>query len=330
MSDRDTRRRCPDRRRRSGGAVGRAAAGAAAEGAGRRAALDRGPRERRARPARTCCRAPSSIRRALRDLIPDFERTGAPLASAVHHDAVYFLTRTGKIKLPITPPPLRNHGNYIISLNRFVKWLAGLVEAEGHRHLHRVSRRPNCCSTANAWSASAPAIAASASTASGRRRSSRRRHPRQGHDLRRRRARQPDEGARPAARARRWPEPAALCDRHQGAVGGSRGSTRGRHASSTRWAIRCGMDEFGGGFIYAMPDGALSLGFVAGLDYHDPMFDPHVAFQHFKRHPLVCGAARRRTDGALRREGAAGRRLAHDSETVRGRRADRRRCRRAS
>src|SRR5207244_11600434 len=30
-----------------------------------------------------------------------------------------------------TPPPLHNHGNYIISLNKFVKWLAGLVEAEG-------------------------------------------------------------------------------------------------------------------------------------------------------------------------------------------------------
>ena len=48
------------------------------------------------------------------------------------------------------------------------------------------------------------------------------------------------------------------------------------------------MDEFGGGFIYAMPDGVLSVGFLAGLDYRDPMFDPHVAFQHFKRHPLVA------------------------------------------
>ena len=32
---------------------------------------------------------------------------------------------------PITPPFFRNHGNYIISLNKFVKWLGGLVEAEG-------------------------------------------------------------------------------------------------------------------------------------------------------------------------------------------------------
>src|SRR3990172_8366198 len=61
---------------------------------------------------------------------PDFREKGAPLASEVHDDSVYFLTRTGRVRLPFTPPPLRNHGNFVISLNRFVKWMAGLVEAE--------------------------------------------------------------------------------------------------------------------------------------------------------------------------------------------------------
>src|SRR5918995_6802436 len=68
---------------------------------------------------------------ALRQLVPDFKDKGAPLASEVRHDHVYFLRRGGKIKFPLTPPPLRNHGNYIISLNTFVKWLGSLVEAEG-------------------------------------------------------------------------------------------------------------------------------------------------------------------------------------------------------
>jgi hypothetical protein len=48
------------------------------------------------------------------------------------------------------------------------------------------------------------------------------------------------------------------------------------------------MEEFGGGFIYSMPEGRLAVGFVCGLDYQDPMFDPHVRFQHFKRHPLIA------------------------------------------
>lgn len=46
--------------------------------------------------------------------------------------------------------------------------------------------------------------------------------------------------------------------------------------------------EFGGGFIYVLPNGTISVGLVAGLDYRDPWFDPHVAFQKFKQHPLVA------------------------------------------
>src|SRR3954469_8787604 len=42
---------------------------------------------------------------ALRLLLPDYRERGAPLATPVHHDSVYFLTRSGKIKFPVTPPP---------------------------------------------------------------------------------------------------------------------------------------------------------------------------------------------------------------------------------
>jgi electron-transferring-flavoprotein dehydrogenase len=60
-------------------------------------------------------------------------------------------------------------------------------------------------------------------------------------------------------------------------------------------------EEFGGGFIYALPDRLVSLGLVVGLDYHDPLFDPHVAFNRFKRHPLI---ARLLDGGRLVRYGA--------------------------
>src|SRR5688572_14666814 len=69
--------------------------------------------------------------RALRDLVPDFEGKGAPIAGEVQVDRIYFLTRGSKVPFPMTPPPLKNHGNYIISLSRLVKWLSGLAEAEG-------------------------------------------------------------------------------------------------------------------------------------------------------------------------------------------------------
>src|SRR5881397_1896245 len=47
----------------------------------------------------------------LKDLIPDFAEKGAPLATPVHRDDIYFLTRTAKVRLPITPPFFQNHGN---------------------------------------------------------------------------------------------------------------------------------------------------------------------------------------------------------------------------
>src|ERR1700691_4928712 len=67
---------------------------------------------------------------ALRELVPDFEKT-APLDTPVTSDAVYFLTEAKARKLPITPPPFQQHGNYVVSLNKMVKWLAERVEEKG-------------------------------------------------------------------------------------------------------------------------------------------------------------------------------------------------------
>src|SRR2546427_9629156 len=68
--------------------------------------------------------------RSMQELLPGFERE-APLDAEVTKEAVYFLTEKSKFKFPITPPPLRDHGNYVISLNRFVKWLGSKVEETG-------------------------------------------------------------------------------------------------------------------------------------------------------------------------------------------------------
>src|SRR6266567_2527130 len=62
--------------------------------------------------------------RSMRELLPGFE-TEAPLDAQVTKEAVYFLSEKAKLKFPITPPPLQDHGNYVISLNRFVNWLGG-------------------------------------------------------------------------------------------------------------------------------------------------------------------------------------------------------------
>src|SRR5215470_4291237 len=68
--------------------------------------------------------------RSMRELLPGFEKE-APLEAQCNKEAVYFLTKSGKFKLPITPPPLRDHGNYVISINKFTKWLGSKVEEAG-------------------------------------------------------------------------------------------------------------------------------------------------------------------------------------------------------
>jgi electron-transferring-flavoprotein dehydrogenase len=49
----------------------------------------------------------------------------------VKKEAVYHLTEKGGFKLPVVPPPLQNHGNHIIALSKFIRWLGPIVEAEG-------------------------------------------------------------------------------------------------------------------------------------------------------------------------------------------------------
>jgi electron-transferring-flavoprotein dehydrogenase len=47
-------------------------------------------------------------------------------------------------------------------------------------------------------------------------------------------------------------------------------------------------DTYGGGWIYGMKNNQISIGYVTGLDYKDPLIDPHAEFQKFKTHPAVA------------------------------------------
>src|SRR6202022_224322 len=68
--------------------------------------------------------------KALAELVPDF-KSSAPLDTPVTDDAALFFTKNSSLRLPLTPPPFKNKGNYVVSLNKVVKWMGGLVEAAG-------------------------------------------------------------------------------------------------------------------------------------------------------------------------------------------------------
>ncbi|MBN8281337.1 MAG: electron transfer flavoprotein-ubiquinone oxidoreductase [Gammaproteobacteria bacterium] len=71
---------------------------------------------------------------ALGELFPDWQARGAPVTMAVQHDEFLWL-RNGESATTVPhafiPRPMRNHGNYIISLGRLCQWLGQQAEALG-------------------------------------------------------------------------------------------------------------------------------------------------------------------------------------------------------
>ena len=68
--------------------------------------------------------------RALNELIPDWKEKGAPLDTPAGEDRFLYMTATKAYRLP-TPPQMKNHGNYIVSLGNVVRWLGQQAEALG-------------------------------------------------------------------------------------------------------------------------------------------------------------------------------------------------------
>jgi electron-transferring-flavoprotein dehydrogenase len=222
----------------------------------------------------------------LHDLIPDFAEKGAPVSTAVTGEQVYFLTRESRLALPVIPPPLRNHGNYIISLNEFVRWLAGQAEAAGIDLFTGFAGQD---------------ILMDGSRVLGVRTGDRGigRHGEQKANF--------EPGVDIAAKV------TIFCDGVRGnltkellrrlQLGAGRGAEQFAVGLKELWEIPADrlppgtvihtlgyplrQEEFGGAFVYGMPGGQVSLGLVVGLDYKDPLFDPHMAFNRFKQHPLM-------------------------------------------
>ena len=228
--------------------------------------------------------------RSMRELLPGFEKE-APIDAEVKKEAVYFLTEKGKFKFPVTPPPLRDHGNYVISLNRFVKWLGGKVEETGITIF--------------------TGFAGSELLFDGDRDGARVTGVRtddKGVD----KQNQPKSNFEPGydlqakitilAEGTRGSLTKQLITRF--ALDGDRNPQTYGQGIKELWEVPAGRiapgeviytmgwplttKEYGGAWIYGGKDNVVSLGFVTGLDYPDPRLDPQRVLQQFKQHPLVA------------------------------------------
>ncbi len=224
--------------------------------------------------------------RPLEELLPDFRERGAPLESEVTVEDVSYLTRRFKIKSPIIPPPLDNHGKYVVSLNKLIRWLGPIVEESdvmlipefpGAEMLYDGDRVIGVRTgdkgigkdgePKDNFAPGADILAKVTVLGEGSRGSLTKKHVER---------LKLDEGRSPQVYAAGVKE---IWELPKGRV------TPGFVMHTLGYPLP--NDTFGGGFVYGMQNDLLDIGLVVGLDYEDPFTDPHRLFQQFKQHPSI-------------------------------------------
>ncbi len=226
--------------------------------------------------------------KGLKELIPDFIEQGAPLESPVKEDYFLYLTEKHALRSPITPPPLKNHGYYIVSLNRLTAWLGEKCEAAG------VNIFPEFPGAEMLYDENDHVVGVRTGDKGIDKEGKRKPNYEPGVDLRAKvtvlgegprgsLAKQLiqrlnlDEGREPQVYSVGVKELWELPDDRYPA--GRVTHTLGFPSDSR---------TYGGGWIYGMQNRILNLGYVTGLDYQDPLLDPHAEFQRYKQHPFVA------------------------------------------
>ncbi|HMG73857.1 MAG TPA: electron transfer flavoprotein-ubiquinone oxidoreductase [Pyrinomonadaceae bacterium] len=226
--------------------------------------------------------------RGLAELIPDFIAAGAPLESPVTEDHFLYLTSKRAIRSPITPPPLMNHGYYIVSLNRLTAWLGEKCEEAG------VNIFPEFPGAEMLYDKDDSVVGVRTGDKGIDKEGKRKPNFEPGVDLLAK-VTVLGEGVRGSLTKKlvtrlgldegREPQVYSLGVKELWELPDDRYPTgRVTHTlgfPSDQWT-------YGGGWIYGMQNRVLNLGYVTGLDYRDPLIDPHAEFQRFKSHPFLA------------------------------------------
>jgi electron-transferring-flavoprotein dehydrogenase len=226
--------------------------------------------------------------KALRELIPDFEAQGAPLESPVIEDHFVYLTEKRAVRSPLTPPPLKNHGYYIVSLNRLTAWLGEKCEEAG------VNIFPEFPGAEMLYDEKDRVIGVRTGDKGIDREGRPKPNFEPGVDLRAK-VTVLGEGPRGSLTKElvqrlnlnegREPQVYSLGIKELWELPDDRYPTgRVTHTLGYPSDAR----TYGGGWIYGMQNRIVNLGYVTGLDYRDPLLDPHAEFQRFKQHPYLA------------------------------------------
>ena len=227
--------------------------------------------------------------KALSELIPDWKAKGAPLNQPVTDDAYVFLSETGGTRVPnlFLPPFANNHGNYIASLGKVVRWLAAQAEELG------VEIFPGFAAAEVLYDENG----AVRGVATGNMGLGKDGEPTEnfqlGMELRGKytlfaEGSRGHLGKQLIARykldAHSDPQSYAIGIKEIWEIDKSR-HTPGMVMHTAGWP----MDEhtYGGAFMYHAEDNKIFCGFVVGLNYKNPYMSPFEEFQRWKTHPRV-------------------------------------------
>ena len=221
-----------------------------------------------------------------KSLLPDVDFSEIPFNAKVSKDSTVLLGENGSFKLPFHVPFMSNKGNYTASLGQLCRYLARKAEEKGVEIYTGFS--VNEILYANGKVIGAKTIDTGVDH--------------HGHQL---------ENFQPGTRIEakltifaegtRGPLAKQLIQKYE--------LEKGKNfqiyslACKELWSVPEGniepgavyhtmgyplnLKEFGGGFVYGLNDNKVAVGLVVGLEYEDPTFDTHDAFQAWKTTPFV-------------------------------------------
>ncbi|NJD30949.1 MAG: electron transfer flavoprotein-ubiquinone oxidoreductase [Gammaproteobacteria bacterium] len=223
---------------------------------------------------------------ALDELLPGWRDEHKGLRVPAGRDEFSLLTKTKRIRMP-TPPQMNNHGNFIIALGGLVEYLGTKAESLG-------------CDVFAGFAAAAPLFDDKGAVVGVRI-----------GDMGLEKSGEPGPNFAPGPEIRA--KTTILAEGCRGSVSkvliqrfrldaGRSPQTYGLGFKEL-WQLPEGrvqpgliqhtvgwpMDAatYGGSFMYHLDQNRLYVGFVVGLDYADPRFQPFEAFQQFKNHPSL-------------------------------------------
>ena len=223
---------------------------------------------------------------ALDELIPDWRNRNAPLDTPATRDVFQILTARRAFRLK-TPRAMKNHGNYIVSLGAFCRWLAGEAEALG------IEIFAGFAASEVLYDGEGRV----AGVATGDMGVGRDGKPKPGYqpgvELRARHTifAEGCRGSLTKSLMQRFgldadsdPQTYAIGIKELWEVDPAR-HLKGLVSHSIGWPLD--RKTYGGSFLYHFGENLVSVGFVIGLDYENPYLNPYEEFQRFKTHPAI-------------------------------------------